>query len=230
MRVTALFAASLLAIVTTACVQETALRPEMNLQVAASSNDRYTVQGNTNLPGNTKILVQAVRSLQSNGNAASADASSIAYAIVAREEVITDATGKWQTTLQILQPQSQGPDRESWQQHNIDQQLALQPSATLKFMATTAALPRDIVLEGDVARQTPNLPSKVIQTNTDGTRFLKAEQSIDIASPSVNNLASAPLDRKVVPVAVQSIAPTEAKSPPEAKKTDAPLPIEAFVR
>lgn len=233
MRVTALFTASLLAIATTACMQEKALRPEMNLQVTASgTNDRYTVQGNTNLPGSTKILVQAVRPLQSTTRAPGTSSDSTAYAIVAREVVTTDETGKWQTTLQILQPQAQGSARESWQQHNVSQQLAMQASPTLNFIATTAPLRRDIVLEGDVASQgkTPTLPSKAIQTNTDGTRFLKAEQSLEVAPPSLNNVASAAIERKVVPVTVTPIVPTDAKSPVSAKKSEAPLTADAFVR
>jgi hypothetical protein len=234
MRPTAFLTISLILFSTTACVQVRALRPEISIQVKPTGSDRYTVQGNTNLPGKTNILIQAIRPLQLPLNAKDTAKSQPGYAIVAREQVTTDSDGKWQTTLKVLQPQPKGGPLESWQQNFLPQQLPMQADPNLNFIATTDPLPGNLELEGDVndGRKTA-APNPALQVNIDGSRFLKAQQSIAVQPPATPNQPTIELTRKIVPVTAKSIVadpntPTNNATP--AKKTDAPLQPQEFVR
>jgi hypothetical protein len=235
MRATAFLTLSLLAFSTTACVQVRALRPEMTIQVKPTGTDSYTVQGNTNLPGKTNILVQAVRSLQPQVKPAdSAAKPQPVYAIVAREQVTTSEDGKWQTTLKVLQPQAQGAPLESWQQNFLPQQLPLQADPNLNFIATTDPLPGNLEFEGDVADgQKATTPNPALQVNINGSRFLKAQQSLAVQPPAIPNKPTVELSRKVVPVTAKPIAPeanTAKTGSNDAKKTTAPLQPAELVR
>jgi hypothetical protein len=232
MRATACLIISLIAFSTTACVQVRALRPEMSIQVKPTGSDRYTVQGNTNLPGKTNILVQAIRPLQLQSKDVAKPQP--VYAIVAREQVTTDADGKWQATLKVLQPQPKGGPLESWQQNFLPQQLPMQADPNLNFIATTDPLPGNLELEGDVTdgRKTA-AANPALQVNIDGSRFLKTQQSIAVQPPATPNQPTIELTRTIVPVTVKPIVanpnePTNNATP--AKKTDAPLQSREFVR
>ncbi len=231
MRATALLTVSLIAFSTTACVQVRALRPEISIQVKPTGSDRYTVQGDTNLPGKTNVLVQAIRPLQLSSNAKDGTVPKPVYAIVAREQVTTDDDGKWQTTLKVLQPQLKGSPLESWQQNFLPQQLPMQADPNLNFIATTDPLPGNLELEGDVTngRQTA-VPNPALQVNIDGSRFLKAQQSIAIQPPATPNQPTIELTRKIVPVAVKPIVANPNEPSTNATKTDAPLQPHEFVR
>jgi hypothetical protein len=234
MRATAFLTISLIAFSTTACVQVRALRPAITIQVKPTGTDSYTVQGNTNLPGKTNVLVQAIRPLQPQINPKDATAKpQPVYAIVAREQVTTGDDGKWQATLKVLQPQAQGAPLESWQQNFLNQQLPMQADPNLNFVATTDPIPGNLELEGDVTegRKTATL-NPALQVNTDGSRFLKAQQAIAVPAPIAPNRPTVEVTRKVVPVVVTPIAPNptaDNKSAP-AKKTDAPLQPREYVR
>jgi hypothetical protein len=228
MRATVFLTLSLLAFSTTACVQVRALRPEMTIQVKPTGTDSYTVEGNTNLPGKTNILVQAVRSLQPQIKSADGTAKTPpVYAIIAREQVTTSEDGKWQTTLKVLQPQAQGAPLESWQQNFLPQQLPLQADPNLNFIATTDPLPGNLEFEGDVADgQKATVPNPALQVNVNGSRFLKAEQTMAVQPPTMPNKPTVELSRKVVPVTAKPIVadPNAVKTGSnDAKKTSAPL-------
>lgn len=193
----------------------------------------YTAQGRTNLPGQTTVLVQAIRRLQPLTKMADpATKPQPVYAIVAREQVKTDTDGKWQTTLKILQPAGKGASLESWQQNFLPQQLPLQADDSLQFMATTTALPGDLQLEGDVVENgKPTEANPALQINLDGSRFLQASQSLPIQAPATPQQPTIQLQRQVVQVPVQKIAATDAaNSATPAAKSDAPLLPDDFVR
>jgi hypothetical protein len=234
MRATAFLTLSLIALSTTACVQVRALRPEISIEVKPTGTDRYTVQGDTNLPGKTNILVQAIRPLQLSANPKDTAKPQPVYAIVAREQVTTDSDGKWQTTLKVLQPQAKGAPLESWQQNFLPQQLPMQADPNLNFIATTDPLPGNLELEGDVVdgRKTA-APNPALQININGSRFLKAQQSIAVPPPVIPNQPTVELTRKIVPVTVKPIAPNPnepTNSATPTQKTDAPLQPREFVR
>jgi hypothetical protein len=233
MRATAFLTISLLTIATTACVEVRALRPEISIQVKPSGTDRYTVEGNTNLPGKTNILVQAIRPLQpqSNPGANATDQAKPVYAIVAREQVTTGEDGKWQTSLKVLQAQAKGAPLESWQQNFVTQQLPMQADPNLEFIATTDPLPGNLELEGDVrdGRKLTTAHNPALQVNVDGTRFLKAQQSLPVPPPTLPNQPTIELKRQIVPAKVTPINAPEAGAVP-AHKTTAPLQTREFVR
>jgi hypothetical protein len=229
MRATAFLTISLLTIATTACVEVRALRPEISIQVKPSGTDRYAVEGNTNLPGKTNILVQAIRPLQPQSNPGATPTQPV-YAIVARERVTTGEDGKWQATLKVLQAQAKGAPLESWQQNFVTQQVPMQADPNLNFIATTDPLPGNLELEGDVRDgRKAAAPNPALQVNIDGTRFLKAEQSVPVPPPTLPNQPTIALNRKIVPVKVTPITTPETGKTP-AHKTTAPTKQQEFVR
>jgi hypothetical protein len=230
MRATAFLTISLLTIATTACVEVRALRPEISIQVKPAGTDRYTVEGDTNLPGKTNILVQAIRPLQPQSSPGATPTKPV-YAIVARERVTTGEDGKWQTSLKVLQAQAKGAPLESWQQNFVTQQLPMQADPNLNFIATTDPLPGNLELEGDVrdGRKPTTAANPALQVNIDGTRFLKAEQSLPVPPPTLPNQPTIELSRKIVPVKVTPIVAPEAGTTP-AHKTTAPAKQQEFVR
>jgi hypothetical protein len=230
MRATVFLTISLLTIATTACVEVRALRPEISIQVQPSGPDQYKVEGNTNLPGKTNILVQAIRPLQPQSNPGATPTKPV-YAIVARERVTTGADGKWQTNLKVLQAQAKGAPLESWQQNFVTQQLPLQADPNLNFIATTDPIPGNLELEGDVrdGRKSATATNPALQINIDGTRFLKAEQSLPIPAPTLPNQPTIVLKRQIVPAKVTLITAPAAGTTP-AHKTTAPAKPQEFVR
>jgi hypothetical protein len=202
----------------TACVQVRPLKPELSLEVqAAGGSGSYNVSGNTNLPGNTPIVVQAIRQLKpsrtTNGQPT--------YAIVAQESVIAQE-GKWQTSLKLLQPSEDGTPLESWQQ-TLPNPTAPQfeASSQLMFVATTAPIKGDLRLEGDVEGSSATLRSEVLQVSSDGQRFLKAKRDINVPPPSRPLTAKTTMGNQVVKVTPKPI--TSSGDPKEAKTTNAPL-------
>jgi hypothetical protein len=201
----------------TACVQVRPLKPELSLEVQAGGNGSYSVSGNTNLPGNTPIVVQAIRQLKSsrttNGQST--------YAIVAQESVIAQE-GQWQTSLKLLQPSEDGTVLESWQQTAPDSTSSLsEASPQLMFVATTAPIRSDLRLEGDVEGGSASLRSQVLQISSDGQRFLKAKREINLPPPNRPLTAKAGMSNAVVKVTPKPI--TSSGDPKEAKTTNAPL-------
>ncbi|MBE9031144.1 hypothetical protein IQ266_15525 [filamentous cyanobacterium LEGE 11480] len=231
MRPIVLLTVSLIAGTATACVQTRSLRPEMTIQVKPTGSSSYVAQGRTNLPGQTDILVQAVRQLQPLHKSLDATGKpQPVYAIVARAQVKTSEDGKWKTTLKVLQPQGQGAPLESWQQNFLTKQLPMQADPNLRFIATTSPLPGNLQFEGDVAEGgNPTRPNPALQVNVDGSRYLRATQVIAAQAPEMPNKPTVEQVRRVVSVTVKPI-PESADGGTPAAKSDAPLSPQAFVR
>lgn len=229
MRAIFLFPTCFATLMLTACMETRSLRPEMTIQVKPTGSDSYLVQGQTSLPGETTVLVQAVRQLQPTSTQPGA---APVYTIVAREQTTTTADGTWNTKLKRLQPQTKGPALESWQQNAVTQAMAVKASPELQFIATTAPISPDLRLEGDVddGNQSPQVRA-VLQVDTDGNRFLQAKKALTVPPPNAPQGAMTEIKRTVVKVPVKPIAATdEDATRTEASKSDAPLRVEEFVR
>jgi hypothetical protein len=209
-----------------ACTQVQPLKPDLTIQVQPSGADGYAVSGTTNLPGKTRVLVQAIRKLVPTPNAAVKRAPT--YAIVAQQWV--DAVdGNWQATLKLRQSGANGALLESWQQNQPEFLTSTMAAQQVTFIASTTPIRRDLRLEGDteVATST-NQRSEVLQIAVDGNRYLKVQQALTIAPPPLPSKGAASLTQAAI--VVKASPATEGGDQKKQEKTDAALRQNAYVR
>jgi hypothetical protein len=211
----------------TACVQVRPLKPEFTMQLQQSGgNGSYVASGTTNLPGEIKVTVQAIRQLRPTEKS---NQTSPLYAILSRQTVVTNKEGKWDAKLQLLQPSTQAGGLESWQQNRqFDRSMQLEPQSQVTFIATTEAIRGDLRLEGDIEGGSAGLRSEVLQTSTDGNRFLKVQNNLTIAPPAPLAGTSPNSGRQVVK-AITKPAVTNGDANQQ-EKTDAPLSPKMMAR
>ncbi|MBE9011865.1 hypothetical protein IQ250_16810 [Pseudanabaenaceae cyanobacterium LEGE 13415] len=191
-------------------------KTELSMQVEPTRDPGiYQVTGSTNLPDQTRLTIQAIRSLRSN----SPSESEPSYSILARTEVKVEK-GKWQTSLNLLQQ-----DRsESWQKVARSLNLKSEPEKQVRFLVLTDPTENPIEIQQRSAAVGNQGTS--VQFTADGRSYLQAEQILAIEPPTATVAASEKPVQTVVKVAVQPInKATEVKS-----KTDAELPTKAWMR
>jgi hypothetical protein len=225
-RGTSVLAAGLMVSLLVGCNQAQPLNPEFTMQIQPTgSGGTYNISGQTNLTKPpTTITVQAIRKLRPLANATRLTNREPMYAVVAEDRVETQ-DGKWQATLKLIQPDSAGTPLESWQINQNQVPLEVEPEGQISFIAVTAPLDRSIrfvELNGSGAGAIAN---PVLQSATDGSNYLKAEQSITIAPPTFNRSLAKAADRPIIPVraaASQTIV--------NSKQSTAPLTSQEFAR
>jgi hypothetical protein len=209
-----------------ACAQIKPLKPELTIQVQPAGSDGYTVSGTTNLPDKPRILVQAIRKFNPNNEAAKRAAT---YVIVAQQWVDIQEGGSWQATLKLRQAGVNGGSIESWQQHPTEMMTASTAEQQVTFIASTNPISPDLRLEGDTEATTnANLQSEVLQVSVDGSRYLKAKQSLMMPPPQVAKPSALNLERQSVTVKATPV--NESGDSRKQEKTDAALGRESYLR
>jgi hypothetical protein len=222
---------------TLACAQVRPLKPELSIQVQPSGSESYAVSGTTNLPTDysvrsatgplnqrpkPRLLVQAIRRLKTANQS---------YVVLAREFVDIQEGGKWQTTLKLRSPNASGESLESWQQDSLGKSVSIAVEPQISFIATTEAISAELRLEGDAndGEIATVRSSESLQLGGDGSRYLKATQTMAIAPPP---LPSRSVSTKLAPPIVKAMAvPVPGGSDPKKQKTtDAALTARAYVR
>ncbi|MCY7273266.1 MAG: hypothetical protein LH702_05845 [Phormidesmis sp. CAN_BIN44] len=173
----------MLLVVCAGCLQAQSSRTELTMQAEpAGQPGVYIITGKTNLPNQTRITVQAVRTLRPVDRASRLTNQEQTHTILARQPVeVTD--GKWQTTLNLLRADS-GRSLETWQTHNSQLGLNLAPGNQVTFQAVTDPANRSLDVEQQ-PRTTAQGESLIIHFTTDGKSYLQAEQALSIAPPSL---------------------------------------------
>ncbi|NJR50203.1 MAG: hypothetical protein HC780_12185 [Leptolyngbyaceae cyanobacterium CSU_1_3] len=197
----------------TACVQVRSPQTEFTVQVEpAQQQGSYTVTGRTNLPDFTWVTVQAVRNLNAvQGN------QKPTYSILARSQVEV-REGKWETTLNLLQPSDGGAPLEVWQGNRS---LNLKPETNVTFLAVTDPASRSLNISEQQAGK--NL---VARFTADGKSYLQAEQTLAVSPPTRSAERAAPPQSTRVKVASKRL-----QGAPDAKsQNDAPLSPKEFLR
>ncbi len=206
------------------CVQTKSIKPELTLQVQpAGSAGRYVASGQTTLPNQSRITIQAVRQLEPNPASRLTNQKPL-YSILDRQQVeVTD--GKWQATLNLLREKS-GTALELWQSNGNPLGLAVQPNPDITFVAVsdTLNLPLDIKNKKDTNQP---LESAVLQFSRDGSAYLQAKQNLTIAPPAIKTalVAKAPavVQLKATPLSASA-------SSTQKRQSDAPLLPTAYLR
>jgi hypothetical protein len=218
-----------------ACAQIRPLKPELSIQVQPSGSETYAVSGTTTLPTDysvrsstgplnqrpkPRLLVQAIRHLKP---------ASQSYVVLAREFVDIQEGGKWQTTLKLRSPNANGESLESWQQDSTGKSISLAVEPQISFIATTEAISAELRLEGDTeGGEIATVRSESLQLGGDGSRYLKATQTLAIAPPAVPGRSVAKLAPPIVKVMAVPVA--SGTDPKKQKTTDAGLTARAYVR
>lgn len=187
----------------------------LSMQVEATGETGlYKISGQTNLPERTRITVQAIRALQIPGRDSQAT-SDRSYSILARTQVTVE-NGKWQASLNLLQPSTNGK-LEIWQQSNQALDLKLQPDNQVRFLAVTDP-------ENSIEIQSKT-QGTTVQFTSDGKSYLQTEQFLSI-DPPTTKVASQKSNSTIVNVAVQPInKETNVKS-----QSDAAMPVKGWMR
>lgn len=191
----------------------------LSMQVEATGEaGGYKISGQTNLPEQTQITVQAIRALQIPGRDVQI-AAERSYSILAKTQVSVEK-GKWQTSLNLLQP-SQNGALETWQQSNQELALKFQPDNQVRFLALTDPTRSSISVQSQAQRN----QATSVQFTADGKSYLQTEQWMSIEPPTAK-VASQKSDTTVVKVSVQPVN----KVNDVKEQTDAALPVKAFMR
>lgn len=207
-------------------------KPEMTLKVEATgSTGVFLLKGRTNLPQPEVekrkqpivITVQAVRQLLPKAGAKTLKNLKPVNAIVARQR-LESVDGNWEVKLNLLQPSDQGKPLEVWQLNPNDFPKDLEPSPTVTFLAATESIDRTLEFSPDVTKTGADGQKPVLQSAIDGSLFLQAEESRNIAPPTLPKVAEKAAPR-IVKVTAQSIS--EKRTPLPNK---APLSSPEFVR
>ncbi|MBE9014462.1 hypothetical protein IQ250_30175 [Pseudanabaenaceae cyanobacterium LEGE 13415] len=148
---------------------------EITMEVRSTKPGEYALSGFSNLPNQTNLTVQAVRSLQVNSTSSVLNNQPIRSVLAQRQIQIKD--GQWQTEMNLHQALPDGRSIEAWQSNVV--QANMLPSDQVQFIATTEPQNRAIELQPNAAVKT--------QFASDGRVFLKVEHSIALEPPIVRS-------------------------------------------
>ncbi len=213
------------------CLPSRSPKTELTMQVSPSSQPGvYSVGGQTNLPDQTRITIQAVRSLQIVKDSSRLTNQEPTYAILARQPIAV-MDGKWQTTLSLLTLAPSGKLLENWQTHNLQLGLNLEPDPRVTFQAVTDPADRSLKVE----QPAENVPreSLIVRFTTDGKSYLQSEQALAIAPPVLQaakpSSAMNPLLGTPAIVPVQAVSMQTKGAANVQKQIDAPLSPQEFL-
>lgn len=224
----------MLVAVCTGCPQAQSSKTELTMQVEpAGQPGTYSITGSTNLPDRTQITIQAVRDLRV-GNSSSLTNQEPIYSILAREQVEV-ANGKWQTTLNLLQPTPGGQPLEAWQVNNPQAGLNLEPDTRVAFLAVTNPVNRSLDIEQQSGNSGRGAEDVIVRFTADGKSYLQSKQILSIDPPKSQAAASAKApngntNQKASVVKVEAVSKSLKAAPVTKSQVDAPLSPEEFLR
>ena len=180
------------------CAQKDQEKVQLNILdlQSASSNSKYNVTGNTNLPDSTRITVTAVRHLvpvraketgQSNKDA------NISRSILDRQNVEVKA-GKWQAELNLSQVAPDGSFREVWQTDRSNSQVT--PEDKVTFIATYNPASQWQRWDGE-NKETPEIKvnkpqGKLVRFTNEGEKFLQTSKTLSVPLPVAKTVPPSP--------------------------------------
>ena len=163
------------------CTKERSLQADLSLKVEPSNRPGvYVVSGKTNLPDQSRIIIQGLRPLTASAQSASPDESPN-YAILDRQAVVS-SQGQWQATLKLWQNTPDGQYQEVWQA-NQAQISRLKPGGDVVFVAAIDSASQTKALLQPLDSQGKQLQGPNIRFTTDGQWYLQAKQTLTVAPP-----------------------------------------------
>lgn len=159
---------------------------ELQLQVSpASTPGMYEVTGDANLPNDSQLQVMAVRFLHP-ANQSSRDLNpKPTYAILAYQTVEVNQN-KWQATLNLWKPASDGKYQESWQFEQSKLSLPLDADSGVTFLATYAVddhSKSSLKIDQQLKEQEKILENGVLLTTVDNRRYVQSLKKLNVPLP-----------------------------------------------
>jgi hypothetical protein len=172
--------ASLL-LVAVGCTKERSLQAELSLKVEPSNRPGvYVVSGKTNLPDQSRIIVQGIRPLTSTAESTNTE-NSPNYAILDRQAVVS-SQGQWQATLKLWESTPDGQYQEAWQA-NQAYISRLKPDADVVFVAAIESAGQTKASAQPLNNQGNPLEGANIRFATNGQWYLEAKQTLTVSPP-----------------------------------------------
>jgi hypothetical protein len=193
--------------------------PPVELTMQAQSANQpgtYTLSGTTNLPDQSRILVQGIRDLRLPGQS-SVDNTPNSYAILERQ-IVEVKQGKWHATLKLWQVAPDGTYQESWQLSAPPLATAPRPSSSVTFLALFDPATQPEPLKPKLRNVAKGLAGQSVRFTPEGEWYLEAKQTVMASLPS--GQTSAPITLPVSP------SPIDADpAPAQTSRQSAPPPL-----
>ncbi|HEY9894134.1 MAG TPA: hypothetical protein V6D34_01770 [Candidatus Sericytochromatia bacterium] len=164
------------------CTKPQSTQVELSVNVEPTNRPGvYTVSGSTNLPDESQIIVQGIRSLTPPTQVVSTREASN-YAILDRQSTKA-SQGKWQATLKLWQVAPDGQYREAWQLSTA-QLSRLNPSIEVAFIAVIDPVNQATALQQQLQSEGKKLEGANVRFTPDGQWYLQAQQTLAVTLPT----------------------------------------------
>ncbi|XHX79204.1 MAG: hypothetical protein RBJ76_04535 [Stenomitos frigidus ULC029] len=164
------------------CTQPPVTQVELSVNVEPTNRPGvYTVSGSTNLPDDSQIIVQGIRSLTQPAQVVSTSNASN-YAILDRQSAKA-SQGKWQATLKLWQVAPDGQYREAWQL-STPQLSRLTPSTEVTFIAVIDPVKQAGALQQQLQSEGKKVEGANVRFTPDGQWYLQAQQTRTVTLPT----------------------------------------------
>ena len=221
----------------TGCTKERSLQAELSLKVEPSNRPGiYVVSGKTNLPDQSRIIVQGIRPLAATAQSISTE-NSPNYAILDRQAVVS-SQGQWQATLKLWQSLPDGQYQEVWQSNQASISR-LKPSADVVFVAAIESVSQTKGLTQPLDNQGKPLEGTNIRFATDGQWYLQAKQTLTVTPPlnkaslsalNTNDTSGSSSTQAALTNLPVNVSPPANLSASKEKQTTAPLSFSQQLR
>lgn len=220
---------------TTACNSAQPPTTTLSLQVEPTGNSgTYLASGTTNLPERSRLVIAAIRYVQTVSNSTVLRPETANYTILSRE--IAEVTqGKWQATLKLWEVAPNGSYQEAWQRQQTALNVPFKPTGQVVFVATFEPGNQLPTVSQQVSRNSFQPP--LLRVTASGEAYLQVNQALAVNLPT-GRTTSPPIssrdvndgwgDRSVLKP--QPNSKTKITAPPKEPQMDAPLPKAAFLR
>ncbi len=134
----------------------------------------YTLTGTANFPNQTELNLLAVRQLRPVEENAQSTFSILDYRVVTVED------GRWQGELLLKQPDANGSPKETWQLDQTTLDLSVEPLDTVSILVTYTPTDQLTTLERVLAQQGLKIAPELLQTTSEGRRYLEIRQVLSL--------------------------------------------------
>ncbi|MEM9006007.1 MAG: hypothetical protein AAGE59_21090 [Cyanobacteria bacterium P01_F01_bin.86] len=157
---------------------------KLDIQVQPTDElGEYIVSGTADLPQETELTVAAIRYLHlSQATIQTADLKPT-YAILAYD-VVQVKGDRWRTRLPLWQIAPNGEFKETWQLHEPDLALAVEPEEGVLFLVTLAPIHNLQEIEQQLAIGNQQIASRFIHITSEGSRYLQTGEMVKVDLPT----------------------------------------------
>lgn len=174
----------LVLIMNSGCAKPRSPNVDLKMQVKQSGSPGvYLVTGSTNLPDQSLITVEALRSLSPDLPSSVSSNSDATYSILARQ-IVEVKQGNWQTTLNLWKVAADGRFREAWQINQSEQGLSLNPATDVAFIALLDPATQPPPLEQKLQQEGKKLQGRLVRFTDDGQWYIQAREILPVALPT----------------------------------------------